>query len=195
MGYNHLTDTFFWSLQGYLAGSADRVVFCCRWESLLQAATAFLQFTFLQAVFVNHWQGGKNYSKAWDMDYLFKKPEHALWESQVRRWWSCLQTTLSVPAFLAASLYGRQLPSLGWGSPGEDLGCLSCIFTGLVLLFWLWTVFQIPLKKSNSTSNSLSALEGEICKTNLVYGFWRRCMHVLTVGRERHKCFSVLPST
>lgn len=106
-----------------------------------------------------------------------------------RRWWSCLQITLCVPAFLAASLCGRQLPSLGWGSPCEGLGCLNSIFTGLILLFWLWLLFQINLKWSKQYLVVVCQHLREKYKrlTNLVYEFWSGCVHVLTVGRERHK--------
>lgn len=150
MGDNHLTGTFFWVLQGYLAGSAGRVVFCCRQESLYswRQSQPFCSLHFSRLLLSITDNVEKILKSMWH-GLCLKNPENEPWESQVRiRWWSCLQSTLCVLAFLAASLCGRQPPSLCWGSPCEDLGCLSCFFPGLVLLFWLWLVFQITLKWS-----------------------------------------------
>lgn len=79
----------------------------------------------------------------------------------------------------------------------ESLGCLSCIFTGLVLLFGWWLVFQITLKWSKQYLVTVCQhLREKYSRlTNSVYEFWSGRMHILTTGRERHKCFSVLPST
>ena len=169
MGNKHLASTFFWPPHGHLSGSAgSKVVFCLRWESPYprRQPQPFCNLHFSRLL-LSITDSVEKILKSRVHGSSLKKTQNTPQESQVsRRWWCRFRATVHVPAFLAASLCGRQLPALGWWSCNEDLGCLSCICywacsSAVLVMTSISNIFKVIWALH---CYSLSALEGKIGK-------------------------------
>lgn len=154
-------------LPGNLAGRG--IAFCLRGESLYPPAGSHS----LSAIYISPGCSCPSLTmwgkilRGVAQGSSLKKPRNTPRESQAsRRWWCHLRATVHVPAVLAASLCGRQLPALSWGSRNEDLGCLGCIChracsSAVLVMTSISNIFKgiwgLP-------RYSLSALEGKIGK-------------------------------